>query len=71
MIEDAREIPNKTRLDTTVCILGGGAVGITIARELVRSGIEVILVPGAGKRKELAIGTDIVEEPIRQARMSH
>ena len=51
MIEDAREIPNQTILDTTVCILGGGAVGITLARELVRNGIEVILLPGAGKKE--------------------
>lgn len=51
MIEDARELPNQTRLDTTVCILGGGAVGITLARELVRNGIEVILLPGAGKKE--------------------
>ena len=51
MIEDASEIPSQTRLDTTVCILGGGAVGITLARELVRNGIEVILLPGAGKKE--------------------
>jgi choline dehydrogenase-like flavoprotein len=51
MIEDARQIPNGTALDCDVCIIGGGAAGIAMAREFIGSGCKVILLVGAGRRE--------------------
>ena len=53
MIEDAREVPNGTIIDTEVCVIGGGAAGITLAREFIDSGFRVTLLEsGADKPDE-------------------
>jgi len=52
MIENSKNIPDQARLETSICILGAGAVGITLACELVQNGIEVILLPGAGIKEK-------------------
>lgn len=41
MFVDAREIPNGTRLKADVCIVGAGAAGITVARELASSTLRI------------------------------
>lgn len=43
MFVDARELPNNTRLETDVCIMGAGAAGITIAREFAHAPFKVCL----------------------------
>ncbi len=48
MIVDALEIATDPDLFCDVCIAGGGAAGITIARELIGSGLGVILLEGGG-----------------------
>ncbi len=45
---DARELENKTTLTTKICIVGSGAAGITLARSLSNSLINVMLVESGG-----------------------
>lgn len=52
MITDARDVVDGDRLATDVCIIGGGAAGITIARELRGSGLDVVLLEGGGLEPE-------------------
>ena len=54
MIEDARRIPNGAALEGDLCIVGGGAAGIAIAREFIGTACKVILLVGAGKRESAA-----------------
>jgi choline dehydrogenase-like flavoprotein len=48
MIQDARTIPENTSLEADLCVLGGGAAGIAVTLEYLKSGRSVILVPGGG-----------------------
>ncbi len=43
MLHDARKVPQDTHLQADLCIIGAGAVGITIAREMIATGLKVIL----------------------------
>src|SRR5271170_7362007 len=43
MFVDARSVPSGTVIDSDLCIVGAGAAGITIARELIDAGIRVTL----------------------------
>lgn len=52
MFLDARRIPGNAELDFVVCIIGGGAAGITIARELIRAGIKSCLLESGSLRRE-------------------
>jgi choline dehydrogenase-like flavoprotein len=45
---DARTIENGTVLNADVCIAGSGPAGITLARELMRSGVRVVLLEAGG-----------------------
>lgn len=45
---DARKIEDGAELFSDVCIIGAGAAGITIARDLVRSGVDVCLLEAGG-----------------------
>jgi flavin-dependent dehydrogenase len=38
---DSRDVPEGTRLDTDVCVVGAGPAGISLAIELEATGIEV------------------------------
>src|SRR5438552_238981 len=58
MIEDARRIPAGTTMECDVCIVGGGAAGISIATELAGNNCRVVLLEGGGKI-ETAQGRDI------------
>jgi choline dehydrogenase-like flavoprotein len=43
MIVDARRVPSESLIDCDLCIVGAGAAGITIARELVGRPVRVVL----------------------------
>ncbi len=55
MLTDARRLCNGTRLDADLCIIGGGMAGIAIARELMDSGAQILVLESGG------------EEPSREA----
>jgi choline dehydrogenase-like flavoprotein len=48
MLTDARGLADGTTLRTQVCVIGGGAAGITIARHLAGGPIDVVLVESGG-----------------------
>jgi choline dehydrogenase-like flavoprotein len=48
MIVDSRSLPAGQEISTQICIIGAGAAGITIARELAGSSIEVCLLESGG-----------------------
>lgn len=48
MFIDARELPTAETLACDVCIIGGGAAGVTLALELRQSGLDVILLESGG-----------------------
>jgi choline dehydrogenase-like flavoprotein len=48
MIEDARSILPNQIIETDLCIVGGGAAAISLALEFMKSGREVVLLPGGG-----------------------
>jgi choline dehydrogenase-like flavoprotein len=48
MLIDAHHVPAGTSLTADVCIIGAGAAGITIARELDRAGVSVLLLESGG-----------------------
>lgn len=58
MFVEAKDVASGTRLQADVCIIGGGAAGITIARALDSPHCKTILIAGGGKR-ETALGTDL------------
>lgn len=43
MLIDAREVTRDSTLEADLCVIGGGAAGITIARELAGSGLDVLV----------------------------
>ena len=47
MIIDGRTIPNGTQKSTQVCVIGSGQAGITLAWQLQKAGIKVILIEGS------------------------
>lgn len=48
MFMDARSIPAGTRIEAELCIVGGGAAGIGMAREFANSGVRVALLESGG-----------------------
>ncbi len=54
MIHDARQLREGSCVTADVCIVGAGAAGIAIARELIGSGREVCLLEAGGERVERA-----------------
>ncbi|MCB0975608.1 MAG: GMC family oxidoreductase [Actinobacteria bacterium] len=67
MVTDARELQPGTRLQTDVCIVGAGPAGITLALELSKAGVGVLLVESGGfetdqATTDLNVG-DVVGEP--------
>jgi choline dehydrogenase-like flavoprotein len=51
MVRDVREVDGD-RLSADVCILGGGAAGLTLGRELDRTALRVVVLEGGGRRIE-------------------
>jgi choline dehydrogenase-like flavoprotein len=58
MFEDARQIPASTILETDICVLGGGAAGICLAREFIGTPKSVLLLPGGGPN-QTPLGLDL------------
>jgi choline dehydrogenase-like flavoprotein len=52
LIEDLRDLPHGTTVTADVCLIGAGAAGITIARELAGSTLRVCLAEGGGMQYE-------------------
>lgn len=50
MLIDATNVPLDSWLQAALCIIGAGPVGITIARQLAGSGIDVILIESGAER---------------------
>lgn len=48
MLIDARLLPSNETIDTEVCIIGGGAAGITLAREFINQPYQVCLLESGG-----------------------
>lgn len=48
MLTDGRSVERDTRFNTDVCIIGAGAAGITLARELAPRGFSIALVESGG-----------------------
>lgn len=55
MLTDLRQDGAPRELDCDLCILGGGAAGITLSRALIGSGISVCVVEGGGLTPEPAV----------------
>ena len=49
MLTDLNKQPAPKSLNSDVCIVGAGAAGITLARDLMHAGINVLLLEGGGK----------------------
>jgi choline dehydrogenase-like flavoprotein len=64
---DAREIEGGTELLSEVCIIGAGAAGITIARDLIRSGVAVCLLEAGGLSIDPHVDTLSVVENVGHA----
>jgi choline dehydrogenase-like flavoprotein len=54
MMLDASELPAGRTLTADLCIVGAGAAGITLALQLIDSGLEVLLLESGGMRPEAA-----------------
>ena len=48
MLRDALTFPDNSALDADVCIIGAGAAGITIARELIGAPLTACLMESGG-----------------------
>jgi choline dehydrogenase-like flavoprotein len=51
---DARKIVSGSRIQADVCVIGAGAAGISIARELSGTGLDVIVLESGGMKPEKA-----------------
>jgi choline dehydrogenase-like flavoprotein len=52
VIEDLRDFPRGTTINADICLIGAGAAGITIAKELAGTKLQVCLVEGGGLQYE-------------------
>lgn len=58
MLQDLADLPNQSRIETDVCIVGAGAAGISLARSLLSSTLNVCLLESGGFDHEAAV-TDL------------
>lgn len=66
MFIDTRQVESGSVVATTVCIIGGGVAGITIAMELEKKGIDIVLLESGGfhpddDTRDLYRGEDVGE----------
>lgn len=54
MIIEAAEVPSETTLTADVCIVGGGAVGISLALALLEAGVDVLLLESGNDTQDTA-----------------
>lgn len=52
MVVDARSIPADSRVETDLCIVGGGTAGITLAREFIGAPFRVCLLESGGREPD-------------------
>ena len=75
MFVDARTLPNDTTIQADLAIIGGGAAGITLAREFDRSGVKVCVIEAGGLEPEAQVqalyqGESVgIEYPLEAARL--
>ncbi len=50
MIDDLRRLEDGAELEADLCVVGAGAAGIALARELLGTGLRVLLVESGGRR---------------------
>ena len=55
MIRTIRDLEPGTLIESDVCIIGGGAAGIIIARELIDSGLNVVVFESGSHRRDRAV----------------
>ena len=55
MLQDLAEIPHETTIEADVCIIGAGAAGITLARSLLNSPLQVCLLESGGFDHESSV----------------
>lgn len=54
MLQDARSVPRDAAIETEVCVVGAGAAGITLARELSGRPFRVLLLESGGLEEDSA-----------------
>lgn len=52
---DSRQLPDEQEIDCDICLVGGGAAGITIARELANQELKVVILESGGLDYDEAI----------------
>ena len=55
MLIDGRRIPRNETICADICIIGGGAAGITICIELAKAGFHSLLLEAGGYRHDKAV----------------
>src|SRR6476661_5761034 len=55
MLLDARQLDPDVQLDADVCIIGGGAAGITLALELDKGPLRIVLLESGGLEYDEAV----------------
>lgn len=77
MFIDGRKVPDGTVVETDLAIIGGGAAGITIAREMIGQGFKVVLLESGGfefdpETQDLYEGESVgVEYPLTSSRLRY
>jgi len=52
LISDGRKVPQGSQIDCDLCIIGGGAAGIALAREFLNGGAKVVILESGGLEAE-------------------
>ena len=48
MLLDARDLDPRADVEADICVVGGGAAGLTLARELIDGPLRVVVLEGGG-----------------------